>query len=91
MVRNQSSAWICHLKFDEAVEIPLQICMQGVSEDYLTTSKRIDLCIETKIAVRAHSLLHAKYESVEMYFAFLTKGTALLFDPTHGRQVSNKS
>jgi hypothetical protein len=32
MVRNQSCAWICHLEFDEAVEIPLQICMQGVSE-----------------------------------------------------------
>ncbi len=32
MVRNQSGAWICHLEFDEAVEISLEICIQGVSE-----------------------------------------------------------
>jgi hypothetical protein len=30
MVRNQSSAWICHMEFNGTIEIPLQICMQGV-------------------------------------------------------------
>ena len=61
--------------------------------DYLKISKRLDLCIENlncNDAIRAYPLLHAKYESVEMYFAFLTKETALLFDANHGRQVSNK-
>jgi hypothetical protein len=32
MVRNQSSARICNLEFEGAIEIPLQICIQGVSE-----------------------------------------------------------
>jgi hypothetical protein len=53
-------------------------------------SNSLPVCPSSRPA-GAYPLLHAKYESVEMYFAFLTKETALLFDLTHGRQVSNKS
>ena len=41
MVRNQRSAWICHLEFDGAVEIPLQICMQGVTNRLFDNKQKV--------------------------------------------------
>jgi hypothetical protein len=60
-------------------------------KDYLTTSKGIDLCIKNLNCNPSLSAAPFEYESVEMYFAFLTKETALLFEANHGRQVSNKN